>query len=174
MAEGTPTIPGGPGTSLRGERRGLWGRRATLGALVVFLALGLLDVFGDREGTVSAAAGGWELAVVHPAATRSGLSLEWRIAVRRAGGFDGPVVVATSGGFVEFLDENAIEPMPSSSTADGERLIWTFDPPPGEELVVRVDGRIDPSRRGRASATTSVLEDGRPVVSVDYDTRVFP
>lgn len=171
MAQGTSTIPA---TSPERERRGLWGRRAMLAALVAFLALGLAGVFGDREDTVSATAGGWELEVDHPAATRSGLSVVWRIAVRHAGGFDRPVQLATSAGFIELLDEDAIEPMPSSATADGDRVIWTFDPPPGEELVVRVDARVDPSRRGRAEATTSVLDGGRPVVSAGYAMRVFP
>lgn len=155
-------------------RRDRNARRVALLGLTAFLALGLLGVFGSREDEVSAAANGYELDVRHPAASRSGLSIDWRITVRRDGGFDGPVTLATSGAWVELLDENAVEPTPASSTTRGEQLVWEFDPPAGDTLVVRFDGRIDPSRRGGADATTTVLEDGRPMVAVDYGVTVFP
>ncbi len=96
--------------------------------------------------------------------------------VRRPGGFDGPVTVATTSDYLEAFDENSLDPEPSSATTDAERVIWEFDPPPvGDTLTVSLDARIEPAvQLARPTGVTEVLEEAEPVVSVRYRTWVMP
>jgi hypothetical protein len=65
-------------------------------------------------------------------------------------------------------------PEPSDETRDGDTLYLTFAKPPGDTLTVGYDAYIQPASQRGASATVSVLDDGRPAVSVDVHTTLFP
>jgi hypothetical protein len=149
-------------------------RRTGTGLLAVFLVLGGVNLFGVRSDTVSAAGGGYELSVTYAAMSRPGLATPWDVEVRRPGGFDGPVTIATTGDYLGMFDENGLDPEPSSSTATGEMIIWEFEPPPGDTLTVSFDARLEPAVQAGRSGETSVLVDGRSVVRVGYTTRVMP
>jgi hypothetical protein len=149
-------------------------RRVGLAVLFAFLALGATNLFGVRSAVVAASGGGYELTVTHGAMSRAGLATPWDVVVRRAGGFDGPVIVATTAAYFDLFDENGLDPDPSSVTSDGERIIWEFEPPPGDTLSISFDARISPEVQVGKSAETSVLVGGRPVVTVRYTTGVMP
>lgn len=87
--------------------------------------------------------------------------------VRRAGGFEGPVTIASTSLYFEAFDENGLDPDPSKATSDSERVIWQFDTPEkGDTFTVSFDARIEPGQQlKRVAATTAVLEGGAPVVS---------
>jgi hypothetical protein len=171
-AEGIRTAP--VDVDMRRLRRARTGRRALLTVLAIFVLLGAATAFGARSGTVSASGGGYELTVVYPAVTRPGLAVRWIITVRRAGGFDGPVDVAITSRYVDLLDFNNLDALPSGTKTAGDMTIWTFDPPVGDTLVVAFDGRLEPAQQYGKPATVSVLANGAPVVSVHYSTRVMP
>ncbi|HEX9885807.1 MAG TPA: hypothetical protein VGA70_04935 [Longimicrobiales bacterium] len=160
--------------SLARLRRARMLRRVGLGMLFAFLGLGALNVFGVRSAQVSVTGGGYELTVTYAAMSRPGLATPWSVEVRRAGGFDGPVTVATTAAYFELFDENGLDPDPSAATTDGERTIWEFEPPPGEVLEISFDARISPAVQRGGSAETAVLVGGRPVVAVSYTTGVMP
>ncbi|MGH9178799.1 MAG: hypothetical protein ACRD0N_09640 [Acidimicrobiales bacterium] len=150
-------------------------RRLFLAAVALAVFLGLVGVLGVRSGTTSASGGGFELEVTYPAVGRPGLSVPWSATVRRAGGFDGPVVLATSAGYFDLFDENSLDPGPAKSTSDGEWIIWEFDPPErGDTFEVSLDTRMGPNEHWGKSAETAVLVNGTPAVSVTYRTRVMP
>jgi hypothetical protein len=149
-------------------------RRIGIGLLASFLLLGAINVFGVRSETVSASGGGYELTVTYAGMSRPGLATPWDVEVRRPGGFEGPVTIATTGHYLDMFDENGLDPDPSSSTATGDVVIWEFEPPSGETLSVSFDARLEPAVQVGRSGETSVLEDGRSVVRVNYTTRVMP
>jgi hypothetical protein len=149
-------------------------RRIGIGVLMSFLLLGATNVFGVRSQTVSASGGGYELTVTYAAVSRPGLATPWDVEVRHPGGFDGPITIATSGHYLGMFDENGLDPDPSSSTATGDLVIWEFEPPSGETLRVSFDARLEPAVQVGRVGETSVLEDGRGVVRVEYTTRVMP
>ena len=149
-------------------------RRVGLAALFAFLALGAANVFGVRSAVVSASRGGYDLTVTYGAMSRAGLATPWAVEVRREGGFDGPVTLATTYDYFDLFDENGLDPDPSAVTTDGERIIWVFEPPPGEILSISFDARISPAVQVGKSAETSVLVGGRSVVGVRYTTGVMP
>ena len=156
------------------QRRHRIERRVGLGVVLVVLALGAANLLGVRAATISASGGGFELIVTHASVSRPGLATPWTVRVRSPGGFDGPVVLATTSRYLELFDENGLDPDPRTATATGELTIWEFEPPPGEELTVTFDGRLEPAFHTGRSATTSVLVDGEPVVTVSYRTVVMP
>jgi hypothetical protein len=160
--------------TLRAQRRSRQGRRVLLAILTAIVVLGATSILGVHTSTRQASGGGYDLKVVYPAVTRPGLAIRWIVFVHRAGGFSGPIELATSVTYFNLFDFADIDPDPSKQTATPELSIWEFDPPPGETLKVTFDGRLEPARQHGSIATTSVLEDDVPVVSIRYQTRVMP
>ena len=167
------TIPEQP--PLARARRARAGRRAFLAVLCLFLLAGALGLLGVRTSTVQARGGAYDLEVRYARVTRPGLAVPWTVTVRRDGGFDGPLTVATTSRYFDLFDENAFEPEPESVTTDGERVIWEFKTPDhGDTIEISLDTRTGPNVQWGDEATTAVLENGRPVVQVDYRTWVLP
>lgn len=153
------------------------GRRLFFLAVTAFVALGAFGFFGVTTSTTTATGGGYELSVDYASRSRSGLASPLKIEIRRPGGFGRDTVeLATTSSYLDIFDQNSIEPEPTESTDDGERVFWTFTVPPGgETLSVTLDVRIEPGvQLATARATTWVLEDGAEPVSVDYSTLVLP
>ena len=146
-----------------------------MAVLCLFLLGGLLGVFGVRTATKKATGGGYEIEVRYARVARPGLSVPWSVTIRRPGGFEGPLVLTTTSQYFDLFDENAFEPEPESVTTDGERVIWQFTPPEqGDTLEVSLDTRVGPNVQWGSSATTAVLENGEPVVEVEYRTWIAP
>ena len=156
-------------------RRARTVRRVFVAALCAFLLLGLLGVLGVRSGRVTASGGGYELEVVYPRVARPGLAVPWTVTVRRPGGFDGPVTLATTSEYLDVFDSANLDPEPESATRDGQRALWEFTPPrDGDTLEVSLDTRVGPHVQWGKSAVTAVLRDDAPVVQVRYRTYVLP
>ena len=155
-------------------RRDRLARRIMLGLVAVLVLLGAANAFGERSRTVAGNGAGYDLTVTFPAMTRAGLASEWSMQVHRTGGFQGPIVVATTSRYWGIFDENGLDPEPSASTTRGDLLVWEFDPPRGDTLSVDFDARLEPAIHLGEQATTSVLVGGSPVVAVSYHTRVAP
>lgn len=131
-------------------------------------------MLGVRSGHVSASSGEYVLNVTYPSVARLGLAIIWKLEVRAPGGFDGPITVATTRSYFEIFDENGVYPAPASESVRGEMLVWEFDPPEGNALVVTLDHRIEPSYRGGRRAETMILDGDRVVARVQYRTLVLP
>ena len=156
-------------------RRARLARRVMLALFASVLLLGAVGALGVRTGHVSASGGGYELHVEYPRVTRPGHAVPLAVEVRKAGGFgDSPVVIAMRAGYFSLFDENGVLPGPSAETADGENVIWEFDPPPGEVLRVRFDTRTGPNRQSGERGTAAVFVDDLPVVQVSFRTWVMP
>jgi len=149
-------------------------RRGFMALVAVFLLLGLSGTLGVRTRTTTVRGGGYELTVTYGQVSRPGLPTGWSFEVHRPGGFDGPVTVATTSEYLDMFDENGFDPSPAKATATAEDVIWEFDPPPGDTLSVSLDARIEPAVQWGRPGETSVLEDGRPVVTAGYKTWVLP
>src|ERR671923_1941712 len=66
---------------LAGRRHEVWIRRGLLGLLVVFLVLGLANVFGQRPQGTHATAGAATLELYAPSRVRSGVLFEARFTI---------------------------------------------------------------------------------------------
>lgn len=150
-------------------------RRVILFLLIVFIAAGATNYLGPKVTETTATSGGYSLTVLYPSVIRPGLAAPWRIQVISEEGFRDVVTLATTSGYFEIYDENGLDPEPSASTTlDEDTLLWEFDAPEGNALVVDFDARIEPTLRGNRRGTTSVMQNGKKVVSVSYRTIVLP
>ncbi|MCU1484355.1 MAG: Uncharacterized protein JWN67_1101 [Actinomycetia bacterium] len=171
--------PGDP--SSRGVlRQRLWLHRILFGMVLVVLGLAVLDgldvvdAIGPDEDSTAVEGEGYRLVVEHPTVTRPALATDFRIRLRREGGFDEPVQVAVSRRYLEMWDANATIPAPSGETSLGPWVIWEFDPPPGDELVITYEARIEPGVQAGRDGAVAVMEDDEPVVTARFHTKVRP
>jgi hypothetical protein len=155
-------------------KRGRTGRRVAVAVLVLFLLVTLSSFLGSQTGTSTATGGGYTLTVTYPKVTRPGLPIRWEFTVSHPGGFDQPIHLATSFDELHLFDTSNVEPDAKSSTATATDVIYTFAPPSGDTLRVSMDGNTEPDFHEFGPATTSVLIDGQPAVSVSYRTVVIP
>ena len=175
---GAPGISTAPApTDLPRQVRARTGRRIFVVALVTFLALGALGVYGVRTRTASASGGGFEVEVRYAAVSRPGLATPWSMEVRRAGGFPDGLRVAVLSSYFDAFDENGLGPAPAEETTDRERTVWTFGPSAADTLVVSFDARIEPGVqltrvKGRVEVLTGPA--GTPAVTVNFSTFVMP
>ena len=138
------------------------------------IALGLSGWLGVHTSTTTARSGGYELTVTFGRVSRPGLATPWSLEIRHRGGFDGPVTVSTNSKYLDLFDENGFDPQPSRSSATPDEVVWEFAPPDGDILGVSLDGRIEPGAQWGRTGETSVLVDGKPVVTARYKTWVLP
>jgi len=160
--------------TIRQLGRSRLGRRILLLILAVVVLLGASSLLGAHTSTREASGGGYDLKLVYPAVTRPGLAIRWVLFVHRAGGFKAPVHVATTSTYFNLFDFNNLDPMPATSTTSEDVSIWEFDPPAGDTLRITMDARLEPARQYGSVATTSILVNDLPVVSIRYQTRVMP
>ncbi len=171
-------LEGEDGTALVRKRRWLYRATTTLLCLLVGLAvldaMGVTAVYGVKARTVSADGGGYRLEVRYPVVARPALAAPFDIALGREGGFDGPVTLAVTSDYLAIWDANGLDPEPSSSITDEQRLLWEFEPE-GDTLVVSFDARIEPGVQWGRAGRVEVLDDrGDTQVAVDFRTRVLP
>jgi hypothetical protein len=171
------SIPTAPRQTPRSRlRRARAMRRLSAVGLCLLLAAALLGRLGVRTGEVSGRGNGYELTLRFPETTRAGLAVRWEAEIRHAGGFSRVVTLAVDSSYLDLFDENGLDPDPVGATSDGERVIWSFEPPrDADTMTVSLDARIEPGvQLQRARGAAAVLEDGRTMTSVRFKTLVLP
>lgn len=159
----------------RDVRRARNARRVGLTLLTLFVLCGAVGLFGTRTGERSATAAGWTVTVTYPKASRPGHAVRYEVEVKHPGGFDGPIRMRLSSDYFDLFDENSFGPSAESETTTGAYDLYEFSPPAGDTFVVSSDTRIEPARQRGTSGEVSVLaDDGSPLVTVRYRTRIFP
>jgi hypothetical protein len=167
-------------STLRDVRPVQWGPRSTrvrtalVAVLALVVAAGATGLLGVHSGSTTASADGWTVSVTSARIARAGLDVPWKVEVHRDGGFAGPLTLAVTADYFDIFESQGLDPEPAAETSDGERLYWTFDPPPGEDFAVDFDAYIQPSSQLGASGEVAVLEAGVPVVTVPFRTWLVP
>jgi hypothetical protein len=172
VASATSTLPRDEGL-----RQARLDRRITAGLVACFAVVVLLAVFGllgvKTTTTSTRMADGTEVEIHYARVTRPGLATPWTVTVHRPGGFDGPITVRSTSTYFDLFDENGLDPDAATATQDGEMVIWTFDPPPGETFRLSFDARIEPGAQWGRDAATEIEVDG-DVATLTYRTWVLP
>lgn len=170
----TPTWTSDEEHPLERHRRARTFRRICIVAITAVVLLGLSGTLGVRTGSVTDSADGWDLTVRYGRVTRPALATVWEIEVSKEGGFPGPVELATTADYLDLFDENGLSPEPSSEVVDGDMIVWEFDPPEGDTLIISYDARVEPGVQWGKKARTELRLDGELVTAVDYTTTVLP
>ena len=173
----TSTLPVGPSTLTK--RRTAYTVTTVLVTLLmaaaVLDAVGATAILGVHSTVTRSRAQGTLLEVTYADASRPALATPFDIAVTRQGGFDGPVRIAVDQEYLRMWDENGLTPAPSAETVMGPWVVWEFDPPIGDSLLVTYDGRIEPAAQSGRSGAVAILDaDDDPIVEVSFTTRVLP
>ena len=142
--------------------------------LFLFVLAGLLNLLGVRMATVSQEAGDYELSVRYPIIGRPGLGMSWQIEVTHRGGFDGPVELAVDSRYFAIFDENGLDPSPDSETPAGDMVIWTFDQPEGDRLVVDFDARFAPTWSLTEEGRVELRDGDEVLAAVGFRTWIMP
>lgn len=168
----TADVPVDPGAGARA----IWGRRVLLSLLVLVVLAGITGLLGVRARTVTArnASDGVTLDVHYAQVARAGLDVPFEITVHRRGGFTGEVTVAISRAYLDMFDQNAIDPEPASETGNAQELVWHFDPPAGDTLVVSLDMQVQGGRHWGKSGYVAVRERGRSLARATFTTHLAP
>lgn len=163
------------GLETRGESRtATWTRRGFLVVLLVFVLAGLTGRLGVSTATESASAEGYDLSLHYATTARAGLDVTFEATVTHPGGFDDDVVLAITGDYFDIFETQGFFPEPSDTTRDATTLYLTFAAPAGDTLTVSYDAYVQPSSQVGRDGTLSVLVDGEPTASVDFDTTLLP
>jgi hypothetical protein len=151
-------------TARRSRRRGLLVGTTVLVlvmASAVVDGLGIVDSVGVDSATVTAVADGTTLSVRYPDVTRPALA--------------SPFEVAVSTDYLLLWDLNGVIPSPSAETAGAAMVVWTFDPPSGDQLRIVYEARIEPAVQNGEQGRVAVLDErGDEQVAVEFETQVRP
>jgi hypothetical protein len=149
-------------------------RRGLLALLAVFLVLGLLNVFGQRPETSSAALAEGELEVTAPDRVRGGLYYQARFTVRAREELENATLVLDSG-WAEGITINTLVPSPVGEASRDGRLVFELGRVPrGQKHVFYLQLQVNPTNVGRRSQDVELYDGERFLVAVDRTVTVFP
>jgi hypothetical protein len=160
--------------SLGKARRARVLRRLMLLLLFVFIGAAALGHLGGALLEVRTSGAGYELRMTVSRVTRPGQDTDWIAEIRRPGGFAEPVLLAVGDAYLDAIDQPSVRPEPTSSTTDGTTTFWEFEPPGGDTLEVKLEGRFAQDSTGRHRGVTAIVEEGGFAVVAEYRTLVLP
>jgi hypothetical protein len=156
------------------ERRSRLIRRIVLAAFTVVVLLGLSSALGVRTRTATAdGSAGTRVRVTYPQVARPALAIAFEVEVSRPDGFDDQIEVRLDRAWLESFDENGVLPTPAEEASDGDKVVWTFDPPEGTVFTLALDTRVEPGVQWRRSGTTTVTV-GSERIDVGHTMWIFP
>ena len=158
----------------REGRRDVTFRRIAVSALVVFLALGLFNLFGQHPSTTTAEAAAARLEVYAPARVRGGLYYEARFRVDAVRELKEATLVLDPG-WAEGITMNTLEPSPlGEASRDGKLVFELGRIPAGQKHVFFLQLQVNPTNVGRRSQDVRLYDGDELVATVDRSVTIFP
>ena len=152
-----------------------WSRRGILSLILVFLVLGLVNVFGQRPGTSSATAAKAKLEVYAPAHLRGGLLFSARFHVYAKQDVKNAILILDSG-WLESMAVNTIEPSPvGEASADGRLTLQLGHIPKGASHILFMQFQVNPTNVAwRRSAGVELADGSTPLLHVRHHFTIYP
>lgn len=158
----------------REGRRDVLLRRCLFSAIVVLLALGLLNVFGQRPATVNAGSDAATLELYAPKRVRSGLIYEARFRIRAIRELKEATLVLDPG-WVEGTTMNTVEPAPlGEASRDGKLAFDLGRVPAGQQHLLFIQLQVNPTNVGRHTQDVELFDGDQLVATFDRTLTVFP
>ena len=149
-------------------------RRAALGALVVVLALGLLNLFGQRPATSVAEADAATLEVYAPERVRGGLFYEARFTIAARSEVEQATLVLDPG-WVEGITINTVEPSPlGEASRDGKLAFELGRIPAGQKHVFYLHLQVNPTNVGHRPQDVRLYDGEELLATIDRTITIFP
>jgi hypothetical protein len=152
----------------------IWGRRVTLTVVGVIILLGLLNVFGQRPVTASAAAQAATLDVYAPTHLRGGLLFSARFHIHAIRDLKKATLVLDPG-WAEGVAINTIEPSPvSEGSRDGQLVFELGHIPAGRSYILFMQFQINPTNVGRRSQGVELEDGNQRILRIDRTVTIWP
>jgi len=152
----------------------LWVRRTLLLALIAFLILALLNVFGQRATTSSTTAPAATLAIRSPDTLRSGLIFQTRLRILATQEIKDAIVVL-SPEWIEGITFNTIEPSPIGEASKNGSLSFDLGHiPQGQEYSLYIQMQVNPTTFGSRTEETRLFDGQTLLLTSSRDVRIFP
>jgi hypothetical protein len=149
-------------------------RWALLSLIGLVVLLGLLNVFGQRPETDTAAANGAELEVYAPERLRGGLIFMARFTIRAQEEIEAATLVLDPG-WLEGITLNSLVPGPvGEANRDGEIAFDLGRVPAGTKHVLFLHFQVNPTEIGRRPQDVALYDGERPLLEVDRTVTIFP
>jgi hypothetical protein len=149
-------------------------RWALLALLGVVLALGLLNVFGQRPSTSSRSGPGAELSVYSPKRVRGGLYFESRFHIRAIREIQQATIVLDPG-WLEGMTLNTVEPAPIGEASRDGRIAFELGRiAAGNDYLFFLHFQVNPTNVGRRSNDVDLYDGERLILHVDRTITVWP
>ena len=159
---------------LAGREWEAWVRRGLFALLCLVPVLALLNVFGQRPETASAAAPEAKLELYAPEHVRSGLLFEARFRVIARQDLQKATLVLDPG-WLEGMQANTIEPSPlGEGSEDGKLVFQLGHVAAGHAFVLFMQFQVDPTNVGRRSQGVALYDGQRKLVELHRTITVFP
>ena len=158
----------------REGKRDILFRRIALSAILVLLALGLLNLFGQRPATTTAETSAAKLEVYAAKRVRGGLYYEARFRVDAVRELAEATLVLDSG-WAEGITINTVEPSPvSEASRDGSLVFELGRIPAGEKYVFFLQLQVNPTNVGHRSQNVRLFDGDELLATVERTVTVFP
>jgi hypothetical protein len=158
----------------REGRRDVAFRRVAVTALTAVLALGLLNLFGQRPSTSTAEAAVATLEVYAPERVRGGLFYEARFTIQAREEVEEATLVLDPG-WVEGITINTVEPAPlGEASRDGKLVFELGRIPAREKHVFYLQLQVNPTNVGHRSQDVRLYDGNELLATVDRGITVFP
>jgi hypothetical protein len=158
----------------REGKRDVLFRRVALGAILVLLALGLLNVFGQRPATRTAESSAATLKVYAPERVRGGLYYEARFTIEAVRELKAAALVLDPG-WAEGTTINTVEPSPvSEASRDGNLAFELGRIPAGKKYLFFLQLQVNPTNVGHRSQQVQLFDGEELLATVERTVTVFP
>jgi hypothetical protein len=158
----------------REGRRDVAVRRVLVSTLAVFLALGLLNLFGQRPSTTTAESAAATLEVYAPERVRGGLFYEARFRIDARREVEEATLVLDSG-WAEGITINTVEPSPLGAASRDGTLVYELGRiPAGRKHVVFLQLQVNPTNVGHRSQDVRLFDGDELLATIDRSITVFP
>jgi hypothetical protein len=158
----------------REGRRDVVVRRVALSALLVVLALGLFNVFGQRPSITDADTDAARLEVYAPERVRGGLFYEARFTIDAVRQLENATLVLDPG-WAEGITINTLEPAPlGEASRDGKVVFELGRVPAGNKHVLFMQLQVNPTNVGHRSQDVQLFDGDELLATIDRSITVFP
>ena len=156
------------------DRAGVRLRQVATGLLTLAVVVGAAGGFGVRQDEVVATDGSLTLTVLFPSLARAGNDAAFAVTVSDADGLGEEVELTVDRRYLDLWESQRFYPEPSEETAEGDRVVLTFDAPDsGTTMTVRYDAYLQPVALSGASGTVEARV-GDDAATARFTTTVVP
>jgi hypothetical protein len=174
MATAPQTLSLGEHRDGKGKARNRWLRRGLLSLLALVVLAGLLNLFGQRPQTSTAATAAGRLQVYAPTRVRSGLIYAARFRIDAYKEIKKAMLVLDSG-WAEGYTVNGVSPQPIDEGSDDGKLTYVFGHiPAGEHLTFFLSLQVNPTNVGHRTQTVRLYDGTRRLAVVKRTITIWP